>query len=367
MTEIYWSWDESNGTATAEQTEKSYTALTTHGPTRDFAAVVWNDLIDMISAQRAAWGSSEWDESILSMAGTKMSSGDTMTAARFNSAVANIWPITEWPWAETLGRTTILKGDRCYGSYFLDLAAALNRWAVDIEKLLLGFSLQGTVDADIDVKLPDPLYMRFLLELQSASTRVNISLYDVLCIAFSLNLATMVSFSGMTLAQALRISVDNILQAMVNLSDMRTAHALLTGFSENVGTAYTHMAVIGGYPLYTAFDLNFFAGISGAYSRLAKALRTGFGLNAACKTDSFGASADQAQPIRISIDTNAKADANVVGAEINTVTVYLPVDARVSVNVGFKEPRLVLAEELDDILAGSLDEKLVTYVELDFT
>ena len=56
-----------------------------------------------------------------------------------------------------------------------------------------------------------------------------------------------------------------------------------------------------------------------------------------------------------------------VGAEINTVTVYLPVDTRVSVNVGFKEPRLVLAEELDDILAGSLDEKLVTYVELDFT
>lgn len=369
MTEIYWDWTESNGTATAEQTEKAYTALTTNGPTSDFAAVVWNDLIDMISAQRAAWGSSEWDESILSMAGTKMSSGDTMTAARFNSAVANIWPITEWPWAETLGRTAFLKGDRCNGSYFLDLAAALNRWAADIERLLLSFSLQGTVDADIDVKLPDPLIVRFLLELQSASTRVNISLYDVLCIAFSLNLAAMVSFSGMTLAQALQIGFDNTIYAVAKMSGMWLASALPFGFSEEVSVHNTEANVIVIRAIYTAFDLTLFAGISAASMRLARALRMNLGLlSAACQTFCEAAIV-QALPIRINTDLNitAETDVDVVGARVDVVSVYLPVETQISINARLKEPRLVLASELDDILATTLDDLLVSNAELDFT
>ena len=369
MTDINWSWTASNGTATAEQTEKAYTALTTNGPTSDFAAVVWNDLIDMISAQRVAWDNSAWDESILSMSDTKMFSGDTMTAMRFNAAVANIWPITEWPWAETLGRTAFLKGDRCNGSYFLNLAAALNRWAADIERLFLSFSLHGTVDADIDVKLPDPLYMRFLLELQSASMRANISLCDALCIMFSETVASAFSLSGMTLAQALQIGFDNTIYAVAKMSGMWLASALPFGFSEEVSVHNTETNAIVIRAIYTAFDLTFSAGISAASMRLARALRMNLGLlSAACQTF-CEAAIIQALAIRIKTNLNltAETDVDVVGARVDVVSVCLPVDTKISIKAKIKEPRLVLASELDDILAAVLDDKLVTNAELDFT
>ena len=42
-------WYESNGTATAEQTEKAYTAILNQGQCADFSRFVWNDIVDLLS------------------------------------------------------------------------------------------------------------------------------------------------------------------------------------------------------------------------------------------------------------------------------------------------------------------------------
>ena len=148
-----WDWAASNGNATAEETATAYTALSTGGKTRDFVAAVWNDIIAKISEQRISWRGKEWDASILSLDDTKLSAGENMTAVRFNSAVSNIWPVEAWPWADTLGRTEIKKGDRCYGVYFLHLVDGLNYWIEDLTPIFLSWELQANAEITPAVKL----------------------------------------------------------------------------------------------------------------------------------------------------------------------------------------------------------------------
>lgn len=148
-----WDWAASNGNATAEETAAAYTALTTGGKTKDFVAAVWNDIIAKISEQRISWRGKEWDASILSLDDTKLSAGENMTAVRFNSAVSNIWPVESWPWADTLGRTQIQKGDRCYGVYFIHLTDGLNHWIEDLTPLFIGWDLQAEAEITSAVRL----------------------------------------------------------------------------------------------------------------------------------------------------------------------------------------------------------------------
>ena len=129
MAVSHWDWSKSNGTATVDKTVATYNALTTGGLTSAFSASVWNDILSKISAQRIAWGDTAWNNKIAKLADSQMSAGKQMTAVKFNSAVLNI-PISNyaWPWEEKLGRSEILKGDRCYGMYFIHLTDGINHW-----------------------------------------------------------------------------------------------------------------------------------------------------------------------------------------------------------------------------------------------
>lgn len=141
-----WNWGASNGSATAQQTIDAHTALLNNGRTAAFSYLVWNDIIDKISAQRQFWTDTAWDDSGLTKANAKMTSGAQMTAARFNSAVKNMPPIKSWPWQETLGRTDIRPLDRCYGIYFIYLTDGLNYW---IDLIPLPFEISNIATTSI--------------------------------------------------------------------------------------------------------------------------------------------------------------------------------------------------------------------------
>ena len=46
----YWSWNTANGSATAEQTQLAYEAITGRGEISDFSYLVWNDLCKKVRA-----------------------------------------------------------------------------------------------------------------------------------------------------------------------------------------------------------------------------------------------------------------------------------------------------------------------------
>ena len=81
-----WSWTSSNGSATAEQTKKAYTAITNNGYVRDFHYSVWNDLVNKLNEYITKYQKSTWNGRKLSLSATKMTNSDkTLTAKRFNS------------------------------------------------------------------------------------------------------------------------------------------------------------------------------------------------------------------------------------------------------------------------------------------
>lgn len=164
-----WRWDTSNGDATAEETFKAYTALTTGGQTKAFTASVWNDIVAKISEQKKAWRGSAWDDSILSIEDSKISTTGTgadrnMTAERFNSAVLNVWPLEEWPWEETLGRKAIHRGDHCIGAYFIYLTEGLNHWILDLTPAYIELGLRTKVNTTVDTLLLSALLLNIELE-----------------------------------------------------------------------------------------------------------------------------------------------------------------------------------------------------------
>lgn len=137
-----FSWEESNGNATAEQTQKAYKAITSKGETSDFSRFVWNDLVDKVGYAVAESGGS-WASAYASLAETKVKSKyDALTAKKFNSVALNIENLinTKWKWAckkdvqGYLGRSRVLgvsevgeeKSDIVYGWYIEELARVTN-------------------------------------------------------------------------------------------------------------------------------------------------------------------------------------------------------------------------------------------------
>lgn len=113
-------WDWTSTTARA----KAYAAITSQGPVKDFSYTVWNELVDLVYDVR---GYSEidpqWDGYYASFSATRMSStSKVLTATRFNS----LWRNINYLWAT--GITTQTKGDIVYGSYFISLTTALNKY-----------------------------------------------------------------------------------------------------------------------------------------------------------------------------------------------------------------------------------------------
>lgn len=107
-----WSWSDSNGSASADQTKLAYKAITEKGAVSNFSYLVWNDLCDKaqecVNRSDGEWGTYKT---------AKMSGTDkAMTAVRFN-ALGNL-----------LGLSSVSRGDKVMGSYFLSIATALNNW-----------------------------------------------------------------------------------------------------------------------------------------------------------------------------------------------------------------------------------------------
>ena len=129
-----WSWDGSNGTATAAQTQAAYVAATTQGQTADFSRHVWNDFVERLASAVQAWngGYGSIDDTLMA------AKYDALTADRFNAVVQNIGnPWMYWAYKNGrkgyLGRLAV-KGykqsgdaaDIVYGDYLVELAYMLN-------------------------------------------------------------------------------------------------------------------------------------------------------------------------------------------------------------------------------------------------
>lgn len=121
-----WDWSISNGSATAAQTQKAYTAITSRGAVSDFSYLVWNDLVNKVNDVKAEVGVS-WNTKYLSLSNTLMtSSSKTLTADRFNSLRYNIGI------HESTELYDVYTGDEVYGWYFTTLTDALNTWIADL-------------------------------------------------------------------------------------------------------------------------------------------------------------------------------------------------------------------------------------------
>lgn len=115
-----WSWTSSNGSATAEQTKKAYTAVTTKGYISAFSYLVWNDLVSKANEYITKYQENTWSGDILSLSATKMTGADKrLTADRFNSLRYEMNRFfSNYPMVST--------GDEVKGSYFTDIATQLN-------------------------------------------------------------------------------------------------------------------------------------------------------------------------------------------------------------------------------------------------
>lgn len=86
-----WSWTASNGAATAAQTQTAHQILLGQRTADDLHHSVWNDLVDKVSAMRTAKGLG-WDAGAgyLPAAGCKVSAGEALSAAKYNSVRYNV-------------------------------------------------------------------------------------------------------------------------------------------------------------------------------------------------------------------------------------------------------------------------------------
>lgn len=120
-----FSWVTSNGTASAEQTKKAYTAVTTKGDILDFSYLVWNDMVEKLNEINAYLGY-EWIGTYGSLAETKMTPSDkNITAKRYNALLHNIWA------NGGTNESSFFKlkreiGNAILGSYFTDIVTYLN-------------------------------------------------------------------------------------------------------------------------------------------------------------------------------------------------------------------------------------------------
>ncbi len=117
-----WYWGQSNGSATASQTQAALDALVGKEPTSNFSYLVWNDLVDKAYEVVSASGDS-WDNSYATYASTKMtSSSKVLTASRFNSLRFNVGS------HYSTGIAEVSTGDQVKANYFTTIANSINLW-----------------------------------------------------------------------------------------------------------------------------------------------------------------------------------------------------------------------------------------------
>lgn len=124
---LKWGWQQSNGTASAQQTQNAYSAILGNGYTTSFSYLVWNDMVEKVKEildyMDEAWetyGSADYSS-------TKMTASDKMlTATRFNSLRFNIGS------HKSTGITDKVRGNDVIGSYFTTLTNCINAWIDDL-------------------------------------------------------------------------------------------------------------------------------------------------------------------------------------------------------------------------------------------
>lgn len=120
-----WSWNSSNGSASASQTMSAHSAVTSRGKTNNFSYLVWNDMVDKVNELVRAYGKG-WDGRYASLSSTRMSSYDKeITAIRFNSLRLNLSLSGSHSFSTWI--PTVSRGDTVYGSYFANIATEINR------------------------------------------------------------------------------------------------------------------------------------------------------------------------------------------------------------------------------------------------
>ena len=121
-----WKWNASNGTASAEVTNKALTAVAFNGATTNFSYLVWNDMVNKVYEIIKAT-TNWWDSEYATYASTKMTeSNKTLTADRFNSLRNNLELVCNYLGLSKTGIGKVNSGDTVYGDYFTTLADTMN-------------------------------------------------------------------------------------------------------------------------------------------------------------------------------------------------------------------------------------------------
>lgn len=137
----YFDWENQLDTATTEQLQDAYTALTTNGLTTKFHRNVWNDIVDRLS-KALTQADLSWDATYGTVSETKMNKLNTIfTAKMFNAVAINIESVLNncWVWEKDVmftgyvGRSRFYgvteredKADYLYGAHILELVRVLN-------------------------------------------------------------------------------------------------------------------------------------------------------------------------------------------------------------------------------------------------
>ena len=126
-----WSWNSSNGDATAIQTSMAYTAVVNKTEVSNFAYLVWNDIVDKV--YELAFATVKfWDATYATYANTKMTSSDkTLTAVKFNSLRNNLELVgNNIGLGDKTGIDRVYPKDKVYGDYFTTLTEYIN-WCIE--------------------------------------------------------------------------------------------------------------------------------------------------------------------------------------------------------------------------------------------
>ncbi len=116
-----WSWETSNGSATAQETISAKYALDYNSKLQMFSYKVWNDMVDKAKAILDATGD-YWVNTYATYEQTKLAQGEELTATKFNSLRFNIGS------HYSTGITDKYTGNEVLAEYLLTLANSLNGW-----------------------------------------------------------------------------------------------------------------------------------------------------------------------------------------------------------------------------------------------
>lgn len=233
-----FSWNSSNGSATAEQTVAACQALENEGRCILFSYLVWDDMVDTLRKLQTALSVS-WDEEYASYENTRMTKADSsLTAARFNSFRYNIDIIWRpgWPWAlpscpswlqrnsrSFLGREDVRgysqykeQCDRVYGWYLLELVRKMN--------ILIRLMRGDDIAVEMD-------YSRTMQTLKCASA----GLFEAVLVSIQ-SASGSAKAAHMTAVEALSLFAKRSDQA-VSVAKLEPAQVLSLAYSFHSGSA----------------------------------------------------------------------------------------------------------------------------------